>query len=142
MSSNNPYGKAAYQINCISQRIAGICATRTLCPDTTHPDCSAWDKFVGPTERAHTLKAELCETQSGLCVGRFKTLIDDLANVTQPQVNQARGLLRMLLGKEMVPHPQRRTGQNATLRLTGRVMMRDYCGLPKRKTNLESREKH
>ena len=38
-------------------------------------------------------------------IGRFKTLIDDLANVTQLQVDRARGLLRVLLGKEVVLHP-------------------------------------
>jgi hypothetical protein len=33
------------------------------------------------------------------------TLTDDLANVTQLQVDRARGLLRVLLGKEIVLHP-------------------------------------
>jgi len=32
-------------------------------------------------------------------------LIDDLANVTQLQVDLARSLLRVLLGKEIVLHP-------------------------------------
>jgi predicted transcriptional regulator len=32
-------------------------------------------------------------------------LIDDLANVTQLQVDRARSLLRVLLGKEIVIHP-------------------------------------
>jgi hypothetical protein len=32
-------------------------------------------------------------------------LIDDLANVTHLQVDRARSLLRVLLGKEIVLHP-------------------------------------
>jgi hypothetical protein len=38
-------------------------------------------------------------------VGRFKALLDDLANVTQLQVDRARGILRELLGKEILLHP-------------------------------------
>lgn len=38
-------------------------------------------------------------------IGRFKTLIDDLAHMTQLQVNRARELLRTLLGNEIVLHP-------------------------------------
>jgi len=38
-------------------------------------------------------------------VERFKALVDDLANVTQHQVDKARGILRELLGKEIRLHP-------------------------------------
>ena len=38
-------------------------------------------------------------------IGRFQTLLDDLANVTQLQVDRARGLLRVLLGNAITLHP-------------------------------------
>jgi len=37
-------------------------------------------------------------------IGCFKALIDDLANVTQLQVDKARDQLRVLLGKEIALH--------------------------------------
>jgi hypothetical protein len=58
-------------------------------------------------------------------IGRFKTLIDDLANVTQFQVDKARGLLRVLLGKEIVLHP---TADGSARYLTAEVSG-DYEGL-------------
>jgi hypothetical protein len=36
---------------------------------------------------------------------RFKALLDGLANVTQLQVDKARALPRVMLGKEIVLHP-------------------------------------
>ena len=53
------------------------------------------------------------------------TLIDDLANVTQLQVDRARGLLRVLLGKEIVLHP---TADGSVRYLTAEVSG-DYAGL-------------
>ena len=53
------------------------------------------------------------------------TLIDDLANVTQLQVDRARGLLRVLLGKEIVPHS---TSDGVEQYLTAEVSG-DYAGL-------------
>ncbi len=38
-------------------------------------------------------------------ISRFKALIDDLAHMTQLQVDRAPELLRTLLGKEIVLHP-------------------------------------
>ena len=38
-------------------------------------------------------------------IGRFKALLDDLSNVTQLQVDRARGLLRVLLGHAIILHP-------------------------------------
>ena len=58
-------------------------------------------------------------------IGRFKTLLDDLATVTQLQVDRARGLLRVLLGKEIVLHP---TADGSTRYLTAEVTG-DYAGL-------------
>ncbi|OAI47147.1 hypothetical protein AYO43_04940 [Nitrospira sp. SCGC AG-212-E16] len=58
-------------------------------------------------------------------IGRFKTLIDDLANVTQFQVDRARGMLRVLLGKEIVLHP---TADGAARYLIAEVSG-DYAGL-------------
>jgi hypothetical protein len=58
-------------------------------------------------------------------IGRFKALIDDLANVTQLQVDRARGLLRVLLGKEIVLHP---TADGSARYLTAEVSG-DYAGL-------------
>ena len=57
--------------------------------------------------------------------GRFKALIDDLANVTQLQVDKARGLLRELLGKEFVLHP---TADGSARYLVAEVSG-DYAGL-------------
>ena len=58
-------------------------------------------------------------------IGRFKTLIDDLANVTQLQVDKARGVLRVMLGKEIVLHP---TADGVACYLTAEVTG-DYTGL-------------
>ena len=58
-------------------------------------------------------------------VGRFKTLLNDLANVTQLEVEKARCLLRVLLGKEIVLHP---TADGATRYLMAEVSG-DYAGL-------------
>lgn len=58
-------------------------------------------------------------------IGRFKSLIEDLANVTQLHVDRARGLLRVLLGKEIVLHP---TADGAARYLTAEVSG-DYAGL-------------
>jgi site-specific DNA recombinase len=58
-------------------------------------------------------------------IGRFKTLIEDLANVTQLQVDRARGLLRVLLGREIVLHP---CADGADRYLTAEVTG-DYAGL-------------
>jgi hypothetical protein len=55
----------------------------------------------------------------------FKTLIEDLANVTQLQVDRARGLLRVLLGREIVLHP---CADGAERYLTAEVTG-DYAGL-------------
>jgi hypothetical protein len=52
-------------------------------------------------------------------------LIDDLANVTQLQVDKARGLLRVLLGKEIALHP---TSYGVARYLTAKVSG-DYTGL-------------
>ena len=58
-------------------------------------------------------------------IGRFKTLLDDLSNVTQLQVDRARGLLRVLLGKEIVLHPcTDGEGRYLTAEVSG-----DYAGL-------------
>ena len=58
-------------------------------------------------------------------IGRFKTLLDDLSNVTQLQVDRARGLLRVLLGKEIVLHPcADGEGRYLTAEVSG-----DYGGL-------------
>lgn len=58
-------------------------------------------------------------------VGRFKALIDDLANVTQLQVDRARGILRVVLGKEILLHP---TADGVKRYLTAEVSG-DYEGL-------------
>lgn len=58
-------------------------------------------------------------------IGCFKALIDDLANVTQLQVDKARGLLRVLLGKEITLHP---TSDGVERYLTAEVSG-DYTGL-------------
>ena len=58
-------------------------------------------------------------------IGRFKSLIDDLANVTQLQVDKARGLLQVLLGKEIVFHP---TADSSARYLTAEVSG-DYAEL-------------
>ncbi|MDZ4857223.1 MAG: hypothetical protein SGJ26_20605 [Nitrospirota bacterium] len=58
-------------------------------------------------------------------IGRFKTLIDDLTNVTQLQVDRARGLLRVLLGNAIVLHPM---ADGAARYLTAEVTG-DYAGL-------------
>jgi hypothetical protein len=52
-------------------------------------------------------------------------LIDDLANVTQLQVERVRSLLRVLLGKEIVLHP---TADGTARYLTAEVSG-DYAGL-------------
>jgi site-specific DNA recombinase len=58
-------------------------------------------------------------------IGRFKALLDDLANVTQLQVDRARGLLRVLLGKEITLHPCSDGEERyLTAEVTG-----DYAGL-------------
>jgi hypothetical protein len=58
-------------------------------------------------------------------IGCFKALIDDLANVTQLQVDKAHGLLRVLLGKEIALHP---TSDGVERYLTAEVSG-DYTGL-------------
>ena len=58
-------------------------------------------------------------------IGRFKTLIDDLATVTQLQVDTARGVLRVMSGKEIVLHP---TAEGVARCLTADVTG-DYTGL-------------
>ena len=58
-------------------------------------------------------------------IGRIKALLDNLANVTQLQVDKAREVLRGLLGKEIVLHP---TADGATRYLTAEVSG-DYAGL-------------
>ncbi|HEX7766496.1 MAG TPA: recombinase family protein, partial [Nitrospira sp.] len=58
-------------------------------------------------------------------IGRFKALIDDLANVTQMQVDKARGILRVLMGQEIVLHP---TADGIDRYLTAEVSG-DYAGL-------------
>lgn len=52
----------------------------------------------------HT-KAEKVAAFLPNAIGRFTALLDDLATVTQLQVDRARGLLRVLLGKEITLHP-------------------------------------
>jgi hypothetical protein len=65
------------------------------------------------------------QRQDPNAIGRFKALIDDLANVTQLQVDRARGLLRVLLGKEIALHPcSDGQGRNLTAEIAG-----DYEGL-------------
>lgn len=89
-------------------------------------------------ERAEAERATLLQTVQGQhkqvakvaaflpnAIGRFKALIDDLANVTQLQVDRARGLLRVLLGNEIVLHP---TTDGTTRYLTAEVSG-DYVGL-------------
>ena len=58
-------------------------------------------------------------------VTRLKALVDDLANVTQLQVDRARAVLRTMLGKEIVLHP---TADGETRYLTAEVTG-DYAGL-------------
>jgi len=58
-------------------------------------------------------------------IGRFKALIDDFANITQLQVDRARTLLRVMLGKEIVLHP---TADGSAHYLTAEVSG-DYVGL-------------
>jgi len=58
-------------------------------------------------------------------IGRFKALLDDLSNVTQLQVDKARGILRELLGREIVLHP---TADGIERYLTAEVTG-DYQGL-------------
>lgn len=89
-------------------------------------------------ERAEAERATLIQTVQGQqknvakvadflpnAIGRFKTLIDDLANVTQLQVDKARGVLRVMLGKEIVLHP---TADGVERYLTAEVSG-DYAGL-------------
>ena len=58
-------------------------------------------------------------------IGRFKALLDDLANVTQLQVDRARGLLRVMVGEEITLHPcSDGEGRFLTAELSG-----DYAGL-------------
>ena len=54
----------------------------------------------GQTTKAKKVAAFLPDA-----IGRFKALLDDLSNVTQLQVDRARGLLRVLLGNEIILHP-------------------------------------
>lgn len=58
-------------------------------------------------------------------IGRFKALLDDVANVTQRQVDMTRAQLRILLGKDIVLHPM---ADGATRYLTAEVTG-DYRGL-------------
>lgn len=58
-------------------------------------------------------------------IGRFKALLDDVANVTQRQVDMTRAQLRILLGKDIVLHPM---ADGATRYLTAEVSG-DYRGL-------------
>ena len=58
-------------------------------------------------------------------IGRFKALIDDLANPTQLQVDKARAALRGLLGKEILLHP---TADGMERYLTAEIAG-DYGGL-------------
>jgi hypothetical protein len=58
-------------------------------------------------------------------IGCFKALIDDLANVTQLQVDKARGLLRVLSRKEIALQP---TSNGVERYLTAEVSG-DYTGL-------------
>jgi DNA invertase Pin-like site-specific DNA recombinase len=58
-------------------------------------------------------------------IGRFKILIDDLATVTQLQVDRARTILRELLGNEIMLHP---TADGRERYLTAELAG-DYAGL-------------
>ena len=58
-------------------------------------------------------------------VTRLKALVDDLAHVTQPQVDKARAVLRTMLGKEIILHP---TADGETRYLTAELTG-DYAGL-------------
>lgn len=58
-------------------------------------------------------------------VGRLKALVDDLAHVSQLQVDRARGLLKVLLGKQIILHPCSDGDERyLTAEVTG-----DYAGL-------------
>lgn len=58
-------------------------------------------------------------------IGRFKVLIDDLANPTNLHVDKARAALRGLLGKDILLHPTADgTKQYLTAEIAG-----DYAGL-------------
>jgi hypothetical protein len=58
-------------------------------------------------------------------IGRFRTMVENLVTVTQPQVDKARASLRMLLGKEIVLHP---SADGAERYLTAEVSG-NYAGL-------------
>ena len=58
-------------------------------------------------------------------IGRFKTLIADLGSATQHQVDRARGVLRVLLGTQIILHP---TADGDTRYLTAEISG-DYSGL-------------
>ena len=58
-------------------------------------------------------------------VSRLKALVDDLAHVTQPQVDKARAVLRTMLGTQIILHP---TADGDTRYLTAEISG-DYSGL-------------
>lgn len=58
-------------------------------------------------------------------IGRFKAALADLTSVTQHQVDKTRGILRNLMGGEIVLHP---TADGAKRYLTAEVQG-DYAGL-------------
>ena len=89
-------------------------------------------------ERAEAERAALLQTAQGRhthvakvetilpnAIRRFKALLDNLANVTQLQVDKARDVLRVLVGGEIVLHP---TADGAARYLTAEVTG-DYAGL-------------
>ena len=70
-------------------------------------------------------KADPIETFLPNTIGRFKAMLDNLAHVTQHQVNKTRAILRELMGKEIVLHP---TADGVSRYLTAEVSG-DYAGL-------------
>ena len=70
-------------------------------------------------------KADPMETFLPNTIGRFKAMLDDLAHVTQHQVNKTRAILRELMGKEIVLHP---TADGVSRYLTAE-MSGNYAGL-------------
>jgi DNA invertase Pin-like site-specific DNA recombinase len=58
-------------------------------------------------------------------VGKFKALVDDLATVTQHQVDKARGMLKQLVGGQIVLHPS----SDGTDRFLTAELSGDYAGL-------------
>ena len=58
-------------------------------------------------------------------VGRFKSLVDNLATVTQHQVDKARGMLKELVGGQILLHPT----SNGTERYLTAELSGDYAGL-------------